>query len=233
MRKLYINFLFISVTLCLLKINSLAQTQAPAPAASSSEGTKKFSYGLNLGYFDMTSMHYSQGFSTGIYGKYNVTDKFSIAIEPAFIQRNFNRFDLGQIYSSTSPFLIDVVSSQLKINSVQIPLVLKYYVIDIQAMHPFILLGGIMNFNFNSSTISSRLHALESTNNIETSAPANERIKSNDFALQAGLGTELKISSLVLDIRLSYVRGLSSLNNVNNYPAFKYNSVNVNVAIGF
>ena len=236
MRKLTQKVLFLCCTIFLLSETIIL--------AQDNQSGKPLSYGIRAGY-SYSSLAVNKQAATascsapiiGGFVQYRVLPWVAASVEVAYTQFGGNSISPLFLYNPDSPILINLDKTNLKINSIEIPISAKILLPGMQgAIKPYLLVGASAAFFLQADA--NNYYLVDNGTDLEFQYNANNvvtsKINKYDFSYITGTGVDFQGDKYNFSIEVFYRIGLTNLNaNTKTYaPDFRANAFGVKIGIG-
>lgn len=187
--------------------------------------------GLNLSKLDSENHYgnyvnygnsYRSGMNIGLFTEINSSDNFLMHAEIIYSMRGSEFIIEENNLPTYAPFPHKVI---YKLDYLEIPLLFQYSFLTQSRILPKIFLGPVVSFILNS-----KIETFDEDNSL--GEYDNNRIKSTEFGIIIGVGADYNLSpgKIIIDMRYQY--GLTNLNEVDQIPNIKSNTISFNVGYG-
>jgi hypothetical protein len=183
-----------------------------------------FRIGAVVSEFSDSQPHTSQrlGFTAGAIVTYNLSEKFSVQVEPAYLQQggSFVRFSddtrFGDNTGTISP--VYTTSNYITMHNLDVPVMAKLNLMDLGGFVPHIMLGPSFSYNFSTSNSFERTYYYNQTFKTVT---GKEDVSSDferiSYGATAGIGGTFSMGSKKLFIDIKYKYGITPVKKSYSY----------------
>jgi hypothetical protein len=189
------------------------------------------------------------GFNVGLFASYYLSEELGVSFEPAFSRFRTNNIQILDLFSKSSPKLstsylgddgiiytneIAYDHHNLSFTTLDLP-VLVNFKMNMGGMGIRFFAGPSLDFILKSKIISYRKEVVTGDQlhyEIASEEDITDRFEYYDFSGVAGIGVDLELEPVDLNIDLSYKQGFKNINNVAEKSPLHLRSINLSVGIG-
>ena len=183
---------------------------------------KGFKIGLNMSKYtgsDATNTKTKSGLVLGGYITYSLSDIFALQPELQYTMKGAK----GEFYSAEYDITIDLTD---KLNYLEIPILAKFFVNTRSSVKPSFYAGPAISFLMSAKEKGE-------AQGVSAEVDIKDYIKSTDFGLIFGAGTDFLAGSGRITFDIRYEMGLSSIDDVSNAADIKNSNLSLMVGYGF
>ncbi|MCK4662919.1 MAG: PorT family protein [Bacteroidales bacterium] len=173
-----------------------------------------------------------KGYTGGVYANYYLKDNIAVGAEINFIEYGATNIKPSIIYGDNDNFYKDFDRTNVRIYRLDIPVYGIYHIPGFSGdLQPRIIAGPSFGYNLQTMAINeSNIGATD----IKTVSKfdVTERFKSWEYTATAGIGVNLKISSLIFSVDARYRAGLYNINNRDNSENFTTGTFILMIGVG-